>query len=89
MKRIVIGCEACGKFDHKTTRSMKCYFSTNQKSVFFTSGQKEPPLPLIVDSLLPPTPGVAMAASIPGVASEIVDPIGFLPDLTFDLRNGK
>jgi hypothetical protein len=67
---------------------MKCYFSTNQKSEF-NPPQKEPPLPSIVDSLPPPTPGVAMAASIPGVASEIVEPIGFLPESTFDWRNGK
>jgi hypothetical protein len=89
IQQIVIGCRACGKSDHKTTHSMKCYYSSNQKSVFFTSKQKEPPLPSVVDSLPPPTPGVAMVASFPGVASEIVEPMAFLPESTYGLRNGK
>ena len=82
--KCVGGCGKCGKSDHKTTRSMKCYYSTNMKSVFYTGIKKNPTHPLatmsssVVDLLPPPTPGISTTASIP-TDEQICEPIICLP----------
>jgi hypothetical protein len=82
-KKLVVGCVKCGKSDHKTTRSMKCYYSTNSKSVFYT-GIKQEPVPAaavpssVVEFLHPPTPGIPVCASIPTDA-QTTEPISCLP----------
>jgi hypothetical protein len=45
-KKLVVGCDKCGKSDHKTTRSMKCYYLTNSKSVFYTGIKETLPWPI-------------------------------------------
>jgi hypothetical protein len=93
-KKLVVGCGKCGKSDHKTTRSMKCYYSTNQKSVFYTGIQENDPLAVapvsstIVDLLPPPTPGISATASIPTDAPTF-GPIGCLPSMMYDSMSGK
>jgi hypothetical protein len=89
-KKLVVGCDKCGKSDHKMTRSMKCY-STNPKNVFFTgiketlSSDTVPPT--VIHSLPPPTPGISISAFLP-TDEPIFDPINCLAS-TDDLMNGK
>jgi hypothetical protein len=75
-KPFVVGCQQCGKSDHKTTRSMKCYYSTNVKSVFFSGVKDKASVASVivqssdfdssvVDLLGTPTPGIPTSASVP------------------------
>jgi hypothetical protein len=82
-KKLVVGCGKCGKSDHKTTRWMKCYYSTNTKSVFYT-GIKETVLAAavlssVVEFLHAPTPGIPTSESIPNDAQTTTEPISCLP----------
>jgi hypothetical protein len=91
-KKLVVGCPKCGKSDHKTTRSMKCYYSTNTKSVFCT-GIKQETVPAaavpssVVEFVHPPTPGIPVCASIPTDA-QTTEPISCV-QATCDSKSGK